>query len=68
MSPETAARCVEAAAAALELRIAKEHLPGVVRYFGLAAEMAALVNAEPLTPEDESGAVFRPVPPRGPAA
>jgi len=56
---------VDAAAAALELRIAGEHKPGVLNFFGLAAQMAERVMAEPLTPEDESGSVFRPVEPRG---
>jgi len=55
---------VDAAAAALGLRIAAEHRPGVITFVTLAAQMAERVLAEPLTPEDESGSVFEPVAPR----
>lgn len=65
MERDAIAAYVDAAAAALELRIAAEHKPGVVGFFALAAGMAERVMAEPLAPEDESGSVFRPVPPRG---
>ncbi|MDZ7893477.1 MAG: DUF4089 domain-containing protein [Sphingobium sp.] len=39
---------VDAAAAVLGLKIAAEHRPGVLRFFGLASQMAALVNGLPL--------------------
>ena len=63
LSPDQIERLVNANAAALDLRIAIEHRPGVLRYVTLAAEMAALVQALPLGPDDESGAVFTPVSP-----
>lgn len=54
---------VDAAAAALDLPLAPEHRPGVLRYFGLAAEMAELVNALPLTVQDEPAEAFVPISP-----
>jgi hypothetical protein len=54
---------IDAAAAALDLKIAAEYRPGVERFYALAAEMAALLEGLPLTPADESGNVFRPVAP-----
>lgn len=54
---------IDAAAATLGLKITATQRPGVVRFFGLAAEMATLVQGLPLTPADESGQVFRPVSP-----
>ena len=56
---------VDAAAATLCLKIAAEHRPGVLHFFALAAQMAALVQSLPLEPHDESGSVFHPVPPQG---
>lgn len=63
MPPELIDDAVTAAAALLELPLAAEHRPGVLRFFALAAEMAQVVSAVPLQPADESGAVFRPVEP-----
>jgi hypothetical protein len=57
---------VDAAAAALALPIAAEHRRGVLRYFTLAAEMAALVNGLPLGPQDEPAEAFVPIGPDGP--
>jgi Protein of unknown function (DUF4089) len=54
---------IDAAAATLGLKITAEQRPGVTRFFGLAADMAALVNGLTLTPADESGQVFQPVSP-----
>jgi hypothetical protein len=54
---------VDAAAATLGLKIAAEHRPGVLQFFGLAAAMAELVQGLPLEPHDESGNVFLPVAP-----
>jgi hypothetical protein len=54
---------VDAAAATLHLRLSPQYRPGVLQFFALAASMAELVNGLPLTPADESGSVFAPVPP-----
>jgi hypothetical protein len=54
---------VDAAAAALGLPLAAEHRPGVLRYFGLAAEMAACVNGLPLGTGDEPAEAFVPIAP-----
>jgi hypothetical protein len=54
---------IDAAAAALGLRITAEQRPGVELYFGLMAGMATLLDGLPMTPADESGNVFRPVVP-----
>lgn len=51
---------VEAAAAALELPIAPEHMPGVMVDFERLAVVAALVNEFVLGPADEAGPVWRP--------
>ena len=47
-------------AATLGLELGPGHLPGVERNLGLAARMAALIEAVPLTPADEPAPVFRP--------
>ena len=54
---------VDAAAAVLGLPLAPEHRPGVLRYFALAAEMAALVDGLPLAVQDEPAAAFVPIEP-----
>ena len=54
---------IDAAAATLGLKITAEQRPGVTRFFGLAADMAALVDGLRLTPADEPGNVFKPVSP-----
>jgi hypothetical protein len=54
---------VDAAAAQLGLKIAGDHRKGVLLFFGLAAAMAELVDGLPLTPADEAGTIFVPVPP-----
>ncbi len=56
---------VDAAAAALGLKIAAEHRPGVLQFFALAAGMAELVQGLPLQLHDEPANVFHPVPPHG---
>jgi hypothetical protein len=63
LSPGAAERYVDATAAALGLPLAPEHRPGVLRFFGLAASMAALVEAVPLSPHGESALRFEPVSP-----
>ena len=50
MTPAEAEQYVDAAAAALALPLRADHRPGVLRYFGLAAGFAALVEAVPLAP------------------
>jgi hypothetical protein len=54
---------VDAAAAALALPLHAEHRPGVLNYFGLAAELAELVMAAPLGPLDEPAPAFVPIAP-----
>jgi len=63
MTPMQIEAFVEAAAAAVDLRLLPQHRPGVLRYFGLAAHYAAIVEAVPLDPHDESAVHFSPVPP-----
>lgn len=57
------ASVVDATAAALGLPLAAAHRPGVIRYFALAASMAAIVDAVELGPHDESAVRFEPVSP-----
>jgi hypothetical protein len=64
MTPAQIETYVDATASALGLRLYADHRPGVLRYFGLAAEFAQLVEAVPLAPHDESAMSFAPVPPR----
>ncbi|MDE2079879.1 MAG: DUF4089 domain-containing protein [Burkholderiales bacterium] len=52
---------IDAAAQTLGLKIAAEYRAGVALYFGLAAEMAELLQGLPLGAADESGSVFTPV-------
>ena len=54
---------VDAQSALLGLTITPECKPGVVRYLQLAASLAPRVMDFALTPADESGNVFVPVPP-----
>ena len=63
MSPEQIEAYVDAAAAALDLRLAPEHRAGVLRYFALAADMAGLVEAVPLDAHVEPAVNFVPVSP-----
>jgi hypothetical protein len=63
MTPEEIEACVDATAAALGLRLAPEHRPGVLHYFALAASMAELVDAQVLGNADEPAPVFTPVSP-----
>ena len=60
MTPEQVEAYVDAAAAALQLPIAPEHRPGVLRYFALAASFAEQVEAVPLAPHDEPAVSFVP--------
>jgi len=63
MSPEQIEAFVDASAAALELNLRPEHREGVLRYFALAADMAALLDAVPLDPHVEPAVNFVPVSP-----
>lgn len=63
MTPAQTEAYVDAAAAALGLRIWPEHRAGVLRYFALAADIAAVIDAVPLAPHDESAVSFVPVAP-----
>jgi hypothetical protein len=65
MTPQQIEALVAASAAALDLRIAAEHKPGVLAFFALAAGMADIVQGMPLDVADESGSVFVPVAPEG---
>jgi hypothetical protein len=64
--PQAYGPYVDAAAAALGLPLSPEHRPGVLRYFALAAEMAALLDGLPLAVHDEPAEAFVPIAPRGP--
>jgi hypothetical protein len=60
VTPEALASYLDASAAALELPIAAEHRPGVLRYLALAADFAARLDAVPLAPHDEPAVNFLP--------
>ena len=64
MTPVQIETYVDASAAALGLRLQPDHRPGVLRYFALAAEFAALVDGVPLGERDEPALSFSPVAPR----
>lgn len=66
MTPTQTEAYVDAAAAALDLKLRADHRPGVLRYFALAAEMAALVEAVPLDMHAEPAVAFLPVSPAEP--
>ena len=68
LTPAQIEALVQANAAALGLRIAAAHQPGVIAFVTLSAAMAERVIRQELGVEDESGAVFVPVSPRGPLA
>ena len=63
MHPDLIERFVDASAAALALPLDPGHRPGVLRYFELAAALAAQVMAEPLGRSDEPALVFVPLAP-----
>jgi len=56
---------VVSTATLIGLPIDDEYRAGVERYFGIAANLAALVMAHPLTAADEPAEVFVPVSPEG---
>ena len=63
ITPQQIENHVDAAAATLGLPLSPAHRPGVLRYFALAAEFAALVEAVPLPVHAESAVHFSPVEP-----
>jgi hypothetical protein len=63
MTPVQIEAYVDAAAAALALRLRPDHRPGVLRFFALAAEFAAVVDQVPLDARDEPAVNFSPVAP-----
>ena len=64
MNPAQCEAYVDAASAAIDLKLDAAHRPGVLRYVALAAEMAALVDAVELAPHDETAMHFTPISPR----
>lgn len=64
LTPQQVEAAVVANAAALGLHIPGEYRGGVLAFFALAAGMAELVHAQPLTIEDEPAPVFVPQSPR----
>jgi hypothetical protein len=62
MTSDEIERYVDACAVALELPLAPEHRPGVLRYFALAAAFADELKAVRLTPHDEPAVNFVPDP------
>ncbi len=64
LAPQQIEAYVDAASTAIGLRLSPEHRPGVLRFFALAAEFAALVEAVPLSERDEPAVHFTPVSPR----
>lgn len=64
MTPSEIEAYVDASAAMLGLKLRPDQRPGVLRYFSLAAEFAALVEAVPLSERDEPALSFAPVSPR----
>jgi len=61
MTPAQVEAYVDAASGALGLRLRPDHRPGVLRFFALAAEFAALVDGVPLSERDEPATSFVPV-------
>jgi len=66
MTPGEIEAYVDAAAAAIELPLSPQHRPGVLRYLALAAGMADLIAAHPLTVADEPAEAFVPISPSAP--
>ncbi len=63
MTPVQIETYVDAAAAALGLRLWPEHRAGVLSYFTLAAGFADLIEAVPLAPSHDPAVTFVPVSP-----
>jgi hypothetical protein len=65
MTPAQIEAHVDATAALLELPLSAEHRPGVLHYFALAASMAELIAAHPMSVADEPAESFVPISPTG---
>ena len=63
MNTDDLEKHVAASAALIGLDIPAEYRVGVLRYFGIAAGLAALVMQHPLATDDEPAPVFEPVAP-----
>ena len=63
MTPQQIEAYVDASAVALNLNLRPEHREGVLRYFALAADMAALLDAVQLDAHVEPAVNFVPVMP-----
>lgn len=63
MKPADVSAFIDQAANLLDLHIAEAHRPGVMHYFSIAADMAALVNGLPLSASDEAAGAFIPIAP-----
>jgi len=66
MTPTDLSAWVDQAARLLGLPVAEEHRPGVLHYFSIAADMAALVNELPLSALDKAAGAFIPIAPASP--
>ena len=60
MTPDQIEKYVDAASAALDVPVSAAHRPGVLENFARLAQLAALVNEFPLTPEDEPAPLWKP--------
>jgi hypothetical protein len=60
LTPAQAEAWLDAASVALDLPVAPEHRPGVLRYLVLASGFAAEVDALALAPHDDSAVNFVP--------
>jgi hypothetical protein len=65
MTPAQIEAYVDAAAAVLQVPLDAAHRPGVLGYFALAAEMAALLGDLPLGIADDPAEAYVPIPPAG---
>jgi hypothetical protein len=63
MTPAQIETYVDAASVALSLPLSPDHRPGVLRFFALAAEFAAVIEAVPLDVHAEPAVSFVPVGP-----
>ena len=54
---------IRRAAELVDLPLSPEHVPGVIMYFRMIAEFAAVVNEFPLDENTEPASIFVPCPP-----
>ena len=67
MTPAQIEAYVDSAAGLLALPLDPAQRPGVLQYFALAAEQAALIGALPLGSADDPAEAFVPIAPAGSA-